>query len=194
MKILAIDPSLTNTAAVIGDPFGVLGSECFGSDPRTQSVYHRVLRYRTLVDAIRRWASWYSPDAVFIEGYAFGANMAMAKFAAEYGGLLRSMLIDLTSDVYEIAPHSLKKFAGGAGKGGKERVIAGLERQYGVSFKTDDEYDAFGLYRLGLCVLGLAKPIGLPQIEVTEQIRNPMPKVRKPRKRKARKAKEARLF
>lgn len=192
--ILAIDPSLTGTAVVIGGPSGVYDIRRFSSHHRTDTVYHRIQRYRGLVAEVAAYIGCQSIDAVFIEGYSFASDVSRARYSAEYGGLLRASLLELTSDVYEIQPLALKKFAGGIGKGDKQRVIEGLKRRYNVRFETDDEYDAYGLYRLGLCVLGHVAPQGLAQCEVVEQIRNPQPKPRKPRKPGRRKKKENTLF
>ena len=195
--ILAIDPSLTGTAAVIGGTSGFFDIRRFSSDHRTDTVYHRIQRYRGLVRDVRLFVGGVPIDAVFVEGYSFASDASRARYSAEYGGLLRASLLELTSDVYEIQPLALKKFAGGIGKGDKQRVIEGLKRRYNVRFETDDEYDAYGLYRLGLCVLGHVAPQGLAQVEVVEQIRNPQPKPRKPRKPRKpgrRKKKENTLF
>lgn len=191
--ILAIDPSLTGTAVIRGDG-KCYAVHCFGSDPNTQSVYRRINRFRGLVDDIARWIGENEVTAIFIEGYSFGSNQAMAKSLAEFGGLLRDRLLYYTSDIYEIPPSSLKRFATGNGAAKKPLVCKCLRESYNVHFKTDDEYDAFGLYRLGLCVLGYAEPQTRAQTEVVEQIRNPQPKARKPRKPGMRKKKENTLF
>lgn len=192
--ILAIDPSLRNTAVVRGDECGNYDIHCFGSDNHGDSVYRRVQRYRAMVGGMRSWIGGVEVAAVFIEGYSFASDVSRARYGAEFGGLLRAMLVGLTSDVYEIAPHALKKFAGGVGKGGKHHVIQGIQRRYHTAFNTDDEYDAFGLYRLGLCVLGHAEPEGRAQLEVVETIQNPQPKKRKSRKTGKRKPKSPSLF
>jgi len=192
--ILAIDPSLTGTAVVIGGPSGVYDIRRFSSHHRTDTVYHRIQRYRGLVAEVAAYIGCQSIDAVFIEGYSLGHARPGVFQLTEYGGLLRVMLLDLTSDIYEVPPSSLKRFAAGKGNAKKPVVAKCLSVRYGVRFDTDDEYDAFGLYRLGLCVLGHAEPHGLAQCEVVEQIRNPQPKPRKPRKPGRRKKKENTLF
>lgn len=191
--ILAIDPSLTGTAVVRGDENG-FEVRRFASKPRTQSVYHRITRCTGIIEQIGQFIGAHVIEAVFIEGYSFGSNMASARYCAEFGGLLRCMLLSLTSDVYEVAPHALKKFASGVGKGGKEGVIEAVKTRYGRSFATDDECDAFMLYQIGLCVLGRKGPIGLAQAEVIAAILHPAPKKKKRRKAKKRTAKESRLF
>lgn len=186
--IVAIDPSLSATAVVRGD---VRNYEVavFGSENRSDSVYRRIQRYRGLVEQVAGFIGRAQPDAIFIEGYSYGSNDARAKFIAEYGGLLRDMLLGYTSDVYEIAPSSLKKFVGAKPKQGKDGVAAGVQRLYGVTFPTSDETDAYALYRLGLCVLGCEETAGLAQAEVVSQIINPRPRKRKVRKGGGRRSK-----
>jgi crossover junction endodeoxyribonuclease RuvC len=77
---------------------------------------------------------------------------------AEFGGLLRWRLTKLCSDVREVPPSTLKQFATGKGNANKTLMVASLTKRYGVEFSSDDEYDAYGLARLGACLLGWEKP------------------------------------
>lgn len=171
--ILAIDPSLTGTAVVRGDgkDFEV---RKFGSTNEGDNVAARIARYDALVDKIVTWLSdrtYY--DAIYIEAYSYGSNDARAKFSAEYGGLLRWCLLDLLADgdrFFEVAPMTLKKFVTGVGKGGKENVIAHIVKRYGVMLDGNDEYDAFGLYQLGLVAEGISEPLMQAQREAADKV------------------------
>lgn len=190
MKILAIDPSLTNTAVVLGDEHG-FEMNCFKSYNQGISVSSRLLRYDGLISAINAWlnslavenARWACNYATFIEGYSFGSSDANAKFSAEYGGMLRSSIWKASVKIHEVAPTTLKKFCTGKGAGKKEMVIAHLMKRYDVEFATNDEFDAYGLYRLGLVAEGLCEAANQAQQEAVDTVLGRT--VKKPKKRKA---------
>lgn len=192
--ILAIDPSLRCTAAAFGDEHGFTMETFSSVGYEGDSAYERVTRYRGMVGQLARWLTGERPDAIFIEGYSFGSNDARAKFLAEYGGILRNRLIEFTTNIWEIPPARLKRFITGKGSGKKEGVKAAIERDYSKVFQTDDEYDAFALYRLGLCAMGLCETVGRAQAEVVYQLFHPAPRKKKTRRKGPRKAKEKRLF
>jgi len=49
-------------------------------------------------------------------------------------------------------------------------VVSSLARRYGIDFCTDDEADAFGLYRLGLCLSGQVEPDTKAQAQCVEKV------------------------
>jgi len=171
VAVLAVDPSLTNTAVVVGD-----GLWCeiktFGSANLGKSVRERVTRYERLADDILFWATSKSGRilAVFIEAYSYGSNDANAKFSAEFGGILRQRLLKQSNSIFEVAPTTLKKFVTGTGKGKKVGVISHLSKDYGVTFQSDDEFDAYGLYRLGLVAEGICEPANQAQREAADTV------------------------
>lgn len=183
--IVAIDPSLISCALVLGHPeTAAYSSQVFTSDP-ADSLVARFTRYRKLVaeicDAI--YAVDAEVSATFIEGYALTRNPAGATALCEFGGLLRVMLIDHFGPVYEVAPKSLKMFATGKGNASKTMVAANIAKRYGVIFDTEDEFDAYGLYRFALVAEGLAEPANAKQAEAVKAFKNPPAK----RKRAAKK-------
>lgn len=169
--ILAIDPSMSNTAAVYGDAFDY-AIETFKSKNIGPSAAQRMQRIDGLVGRIMDWIDerGNAPDAIFIEGYAFGSNDANAKFSAEYKGLLLWHLCELTPRIFEVAPMTLKKFATGKGGGKKEFVIAHMMRKYGVEFKSNDEFDAFALYQLGMVCEGLIEADNQAQLQCADTV------------------------
>lgn len=173
MTIIAIDPSLTGTAVCRGDARDY-EIATFGSKNEGDRVADRIARYDELIDRIVTWLSDQTHyDAIYMEAYSYGSNDARAKFSAEYGGLLRWHLVDLVADadrVFEVAPMTLKKFCTGKGAGGKDMVIAHLARRYNVVLKSNDEYDAFGLHRLGLVAEGLVEPDNQAQREAADKV------------------------
>lgn len=176
MKILAIDPSLTNTAAVFGDADGY-AVKCFPSKPCGTSVFARMDRCREVridledwIEDQRKLAVTFQRIAIYIEGYSFGSRGAAVTQIAEFGGVLRYFISQYSSRVYEVAPTTLKKFCTGKGAGKKEMVIAHLMKRYDVEFNTNDEYDAYGLYRLGLVAEGLVEPANQAQREAVDTV------------------------
>lgn len=162
--ILAIDPSLTNTAVVLGDAVSYR-LMTFSSKNLGDSVVSRVQRCEQLVSSVIEMAQTHEIEAIFIEGYSFGSKGSGIYQIAEYGGLLRWHLVDLTERIFEVAPSTLKKFATGKGTGPKDMVAAHLAKRYGVLLEDNDSYDAFGLYQLGLVAEGHVEPANQAQKE-----------------------------
>lgn len=170
MIVAGIDPSLTQTAVVIGS--GPQDFKVFGhrSKPIGDSAGDRVKRYDRLVSEIMETISANKPDRIFIEGYAFGAKMAR-EVLGEFGGILRWHLIEVDPLLCEVSPLGLKKFVTGKGAGQKEQMMLSVFRNWGYEPRGNDDADAYGLWRLGLCVCGLDEPKNLAQREVIVKVR-----------------------
>jgi crossover junction endodeoxyribonuclease RuvC len=182
--IIGIDPSLTNTAVVIGTE-SQHDVRCFGSDNQGDHVAGRIARYESLVARIMAEIERGKPaiDLIVMEAYSFGSNDARAKFSAEYGGILRFHLVELTDRIYEVAPMTLKKFATGAGKGDKDMIAAHLTKRYDVMLKNNDEYDAFALFQMGLIIDGRTQPQTTAQAEAIATVMGEKP-AKKPKRAK----------
>lgn len=168
--IVAIDPSLSNTAVIVGDAdryrLGTFGSKHSGSD-----VTARISRFEDLVARIMGFIERDAEiDAVYLEGYSYGSNDNGARSLAEFGGVLRWNLIDVSKCIIEVPPTTLKKFATGKGNSRKEIVASHLTKRYGVTFDNSDSYDAFALYRLGMCVQGWVEPANHAQRETSSLV------------------------
>jgi len=166
--VAGIDPSLTNTAVVIG---GGSKYECktFSSQPSGKDVASRIHRVSALVDGIVEFVRDNAVEVVCLEGYSYGSNMPGHHTIVEYGGLLRYKLLPHCA-IYEVAPTTLKKFATGKGSGKKIGMVSCLARRYGVDFRSDDEYDAFGLYLLAMGVAGSAEPENQAQAQAIRTV------------------------
>lgn len=167
--IVGIDPSLTNTAVIRGDEHGYEYATFGSGNELGDSASARIARYDGLVSRVMEWIGDGPFQAIYIEGYSFDSH-GRGKFSAEYGGILRWHLDDVTDRLFEVAPHTLKKFATGKGAGKKDMVIAHLARRYDVLFNSNDEYDGFALYRLGLLAEGLAEPDNQAQREAADKV------------------------
>jgi len=155
-----IDPSLTGTAICFGnDPEPEKHEmKVFGNESRGKLLPGRIERVVDLAlmvqSEIARNAE--GDDSIFIEAYSYGSKNNSEKLA-EYGGILRMLLLEMTPKIYEVAPTTLKKFATGKGKGKKHLVAGSVGKRFGLAFETDDETDAFCLWRFGM-VFGEAVP------------------------------------
>ena len=144
--VVGIDPSIRNTAVVCGREPGELAHYVFPSDPKGSDIVSRITRFDLVVQRIDQVLNGWDPDVVLIEGYS-NASRGRHNDIAEYGGLLRAMLIRYTGHASECPPSTLKKFATGKGNASKTVVGAKLANRYGVDFDSDDEYDAYALWR-----------------------------------------------
>jgi crossover junction endodeoxyribonuclease RuvC len=173
---VGIDPSLSGTAVAC------YGGEVrrFGSSPCGPGIRERMQRYEDLVDDVLHWL----PDncrCICIEGYSFASKHGGEKLA-EYGGLLRSGLCIAWPNafLFEVAPNQLKKFATGKGVGKKTEVIGAVAATYGVTFKTDDEYDAYVLSLIAAALAGEFECSNQAQRDVIAALRDgPKKKSRK---------------
>ncbi len=166
----------------------------FTSEPTAEYAAARVKRYEKLISAEMQWIGPGPFEAIFIEGYAFSKNDAGARWLTEYGGILRWHLCDLTTRLWEVSPNILKLFATGNWTAKKPEVMDKLRAKYDVHFATHDEYDAFGLFRMGLVVRELVEAVDVCQVDAVYRLKNPQPRVRKARKGGPRKPPERKLF
>lgn len=181
--VIGIDPSLTGTAICYPIDDEVV-TRRMSSESRGVHFYDRFSRYIDLVgDVSRKIRNAIDADeiAVFIEGYSFGSNET-ARWSVEYGALLRSELLNISGKITEVAPTQLKKFATGKGGGksaGKEFVMAHVQKRWGRIFETNDECDAFVLYKIGRAFCGLEECATSEQRAVIDALKNPVKKSKK---------------
>jgi len=98
--------------------------------------------------------SGYMVDAIAIEGYAFGSQMA--NMAGELGGMIRLALFDSYRFVNEssafplvVPPTSLKKYITGKGTGiKKNQILLSVYKKWDVEFHDDNAADSYGLARI----------------------------------------------
>ncbi len=169
MIVCGIDPSLSQTSVVIGS--GPLDFKVYNhrSKPIGDSPAARVARYDRLVSEIMKTIETHKPDRIFLEGYAFGAKMKR-EVLGEFGGILRWHLVAIDPLLCEVSPLGLKKFVTGKGAGQKEQMMLGVFRNWGYEPSGNDDADAYGLWRLGLCVCGLDQPANQAQREAVSKV------------------------
>ena len=98
----------------------------------------------------------YEVEAVAIEGYAFGSQMA--NMAGELGGMIRLALFDKyrfdkpqAAFPLVVPPTSLKKYVTGKGTGiKKNQMLLAIYKKWDVEFPSDDAADSYGLARIAM--------------------------------------------
>lgn len=169
MIVCGIDPSLSQTAVVIGSgpsDFKVFNHK---SKPLGASPASRVARYDALVAEIMVSIRTNRPERIFIEGYAFGSKMSR-EVLGEFGGILRWHLVEIDPLLTEISPMGLKKFVTGKGAGQKDQMMLGVYRNWGYEPHGNDDADAFGLWKMGLCICGQEEPTNQAQREAVAKV------------------------
>lgn len=162
-----LDVSFSGTAIALGDGqrHNVHRVKCpnLGHD-----VKSRVKRIETIVSQVMRIIEATPPRAMFIEAYSYGSTHG-GEMLGELGGVIRWHLDEIPI-IREVAPGTNKKFVTGSGNAKKEQMIAHVLKNWGELFETNDDADAFGLYRLGLCCCGLAEPANQKQREAVKTV------------------------
>lgn len=106
---------------------------------------------------------------VFIEGYAYGAKYQRESLA-ELGGVIRRFLYLQNLSFWIIPPTSLKLFVTGTGRAKKNYMKKCTKEKWGETFKSDDVCDAYGIARLGMCVMKVLNGVqGYAHLEEHEQ-------------------------
>ena len=94
-----------------------------------------------------------SIEHICMEGYAPGAKFGREK-AGELGGMVKLAIYGVVFKEPNagfptiVAPTSLKKFVLGVGKGGKNEMLLGCYKRWGMDFKDDNEADSYGLAKI----------------------------------------------
>jgi Holliday junction resolvasome RuvABC endonuclease subunit len=88
------------------------------------------------------------PEVTAMEGYSMGSKFGREKLG-ELGGITKLALYDEGRMPYIVQPSTLKKFVLGGGAGrGKNLMLLGVFKKWGVEFSDDNAADAYSLARL----------------------------------------------
>ena len=140
-KAVGVDTSLTNTGVYWGEGCWeeIKGKKLRGTE-RLQMFY----------DEFTRIFRHINPDIAVIEGYAFGARSRHHRLG-ELGGVVRVALRAAGCvSIYEVPPTSLKLYATGSGRAGKDEMLASAEEAEGFLPPSHDVADAIWLWRAGV--------------------------------------------
>ena len=139
--VAGLDPSLTATAIAIESRVQLLRTPYTGPE-RMIEIRNRVLTHTLYA------------DLVVIEAPSFASATRSAK---EIGGIwwvLRVALHEDDTDVLEVPPATLKKYATGKGNASKGEMLAAAIRRLDYDGADDNEADALWLEQIGLCLAG----------------------------------------
>lgn len=146
----------------IGCDFGLSKSGVVVIDNEFKILSQNLIKVRTrgaqrLVDIELAFDSVVRPFLsdrldVFVEGYAYGAKYQRESLA-ELGGVMRRYLYLNKLNFWIIPPTSLKLFVTGTGKASKNYMKKCTKEKWGEVFKSDDVCDAYGISRLGMCIM-----------------------------------------
>lgn len=146
-RVIAVDQSLNSTGLayrrqgeVYAYPIGFDGLRGF-------ERLHRVAK------AVMMAINTVQPTLFVIESPAFAAPARRSSNAVmDLGGLYNILAIQALRagvDVLAVPPTVLKKYVTGKGNAQKKEVEFALNDQYGLQFRTSDQYDAAGLLMIG---------------------------------------------
>lgn len=152
MVFLSLDLSITSTGAVSGNN-ETFESRVFKSKKLGPSVHDRFNRFAALSQAIADYAYQVQPDIILIEGPANNYR-GNAIYLPEFCGIVKHELTKLCPTIHEIPPTTIKKWTTGKGRADKKQMAKAIYERWGVKFKTDDEADAFALFKYGLELCG----------------------------------------
>lgn len=144
-KVLAFDQSLTSTGYCVIDMFTGEYEVGILTPPKGLRDSSRLLwihsRVSNLIDS-------YAPEAIAMEGYAFGAR-SRAHSLGELGGVIKLKVIGYTAKTgcgfYIIPPTTLKKYITGKGNSNKDIMLLSLYKRFGEEFDDNNKADAFSL-------------------------------------------------
>lgn len=89
---------------------------------------------------------------VALEGYSYGSTGKVFELG-EIGGLLKVEMYRRGINYVVVPPTVLKLFVTGNGMASKEKMMASMEKEYGVVTEVDDVADAAGLARFAYVYL-----------------------------------------
>lgn len=163
MKVLTIDPSMTNAGYALPD--GSTTHLATASNPDAQGMAdhrHRLSRERAVRDRLLHLAGTHGADLIVIEGYAPN-QQTNAVYSGELGGILRDS-VDAAGYAWVVVPPNLRaKMATGKGNASKDMVLQAVSARTGKVFASSDECDAWLLWQMAQHAYGLPEAIGFPQ-------------------------------
>lgn len=150
--VVGIDPGYAKAAVCVGTCAADCDPVLYETKPRDNSVTSRIHRYYEMVSKIMTAVDYARPDWILIEYYSHKSEGSAANRLWEFGGVLRSELLETRANIVEVPPINLKQFCRWKGSGTKVQMVATMTKRWGVLFDTEDQYDAYGLARMGLVI------------------------------------------
>lgn len=181
--VVGVDASLTCTGIAVGSSPDTVAVSTVKIKPIPGGIRNKFIRLKMIVNWVEKSLVGVTEPTIFIEGYGFASISAVKQ--AELGGLLRQSLLSMLGDngnLVEVPPTSLKMFVAEHGHADKALMATWARKRWGVEFRTDDEVDAYGMWRYGRAYLGIDTDLSIIQQTSVDKVKNPKPKVRKKKK------------
>jgi len=181
--VVGVDASLSCTGIVVGDSPQSFIASAVKIKPMGKDMRNKFIRLKTIVNWVMEHLKDVQEPIIFIEGYGFASQSAVAQ--AELGGMLRVGLLSVLGEhgrLIEVPPTSIKLFVAEHGHAKKPMIAEWVKKRWDVAFKTDDECDAYGIWRFGRAYLGIDTGLSAKQAESVDKVKNPKCKVRKIKK------------
>lgn len=164
MRVLTIDPSLTETATCWASPGGLPALAVSKTKANGQAAELKLARMRRQVAFVTEGAA--EADVILMEGPSFSSMGSATRDLAGLWWLMFAALLDVGRPLGVVAPSVLKKWITGTGNADKFRVGQAVAKRWpDVELRTDDEADALALAGIGLHRLG-----GLPWTPTAFQV------------------------
>lgn len=150
MKILGADLSLTGTGLVVLTDGKVTFQKLIKSKPQGDKPKDELQR---LIGIIRQ-VKVEGIDLVVVEGIAFGIRKttSLAQLSA-LNYLVRMQCWEHSVPFVIVSPNTLKKFITGKGNAEKDQIMLAVYKRWKFMPDNSDIADAYGLARIGLCML-----------------------------------------
>ena len=159
-RILGIDPSLTSTGIAIITDTTAPHVETYGRGPAGQDP---TARYHRLHHTAHRVAQLLvqPTDLVIIERPAYDSRTGSQHDRSGLWWMIIQSCVYAGVRVVEVSPSTVKKYATGNGKPGKEEVLAAVVRRYpDAPVSNNNEADALVLALIGARLIG--RPVDAP--------------------------------
>jgi crossover junction endodeoxyribonuclease RuvC len=149
-RFIGLDVTLTCTGFCI---FDVQGNFVSSGTVKSKPGSHPLERYNKIMYELFQKINPESTDVFGVEGYSFGSHSGRIADLAELTGILKYKLyyhfLVHTSNIWNIVPTQVKKFATGKGaKVDKNVILKEVYRKWNQDFNSDDEADAFVLGKI----------------------------------------------
>ena len=173
--VMGLDLSLLSPAYVVllpewhpGEPLTHCASSALPSDALAMTNKRlrsdpewTIRRIAAVADWVMTAARHYHVTNVFVEDYAYSASATAGRTLAELGGAVKIRLYDAELLVMQAVPASAERKALLGHVPSKKKTgmdvkayVRAYASEMGVTFKTDDEVDAFVIANYGRCLIG----------------------------------------
>ena len=135
-----LDLSLTSTGTVVLHNTCELTNQLIKT--KGEDFPHSLARVEYIADTIIGIVNTWKPVLVVVEDYFSGRNPKVIIALCELGTMVRYKLLKNGTPWISVAPTQLKKFCYGSGGGGKELVLKGVYKKWGIDVSSNDIADA----------------------------------------------------